>query len=153
MTRKRRTTLPTNQDDGGAMGTKQDTGRPSFDGDDTDVDPVVKTYDVFVSNALKDHIYLLQYPVQDWKQEYTEGSAPLAIKMRPNGGEMEFEVPIDAHNYCPEQGEKFGGQGLITPQDGLPMESQRLGGKPQPNQASYFVGRVRGGMPMFGSGC
>lgn len=127
------------------MQTKEDAGRPSF-GDDDDIDPVVKTYDVFVSNALKDHIYLLQYPVQDWKQEYTEESAPLAIKMRPNEGDMEFEVPIDAHNYCPEQGEKFGAQGLNAPQDGLPMESQRLAGKPQPNQASYFVGRMRGGM-------
>jgi len=115
--------------------------------EEADFDPVVKKFDVFVSNTLKDHLYLLQYPIRNWEEQYTDEWAPLGIKMKPNEGAMEFEVPIDTQNYCSEQGEKFGPQhqDFNSPQDGKTLDRQRLSGKPQQNQASYFIGRMRGG--------
>ena len=118
--------------------------------EEADFDPVVKTIDVFVSDTLKDHLYLLQYPIRNWEEQYTGKSAHLHIKMKPNEGAMEVEVPIDTQNYCSEQGEKFGGhhRDFNSPHDGKILDRQRLSGKPQPNQASYFIGTMRGGKSM-----
>lgn len=164
MSRKRHPALDTGAEDGSVPHRSTGEGEwtevkggsgpgrslPASGEEDVDLDPVLKTYDVYVSNALKDHIYLLQYPIRNWEEQYTDESAPLSIRMKPNEGIMEFDVPIDTHNYSLEQGKRFGSlqQGLNSPQDGKIFDRQRLSGKPEPNQASYFIGRMRGGKPM-----
>src|SRR5215471_13840389 len=73
----------------------QDEGFSSADDEDCADDPVVKTYDVFLSNQLKNHIYLLQYPIRNPDEEYLEENAPLLARMKPIEGAMELDVPID----------------------------------------------------------
>lgn len=120
---------------------------PSFSEDDNDDDPVVKSYDVFISNQLKDYIYLLQYPIRNPDEEYYDQSAPYNARIKPNEGSFDLDVPIDNRNYSISRGDKFGGSqmdsGIKT--DSKTFDRQRLSGKCQSNQANYFVGVFTGG--------
>jgi DNA-directed RNA polymerase III subunit RPC5 len=128
-----------------------DDDSPSSD-EDYDDDPIVKTYDVFVSDQLKDHIYLLQYPIRNQDEQYYDESAPLEARMKPKEGTLELDVPIDTHNFSILRGEKFAGHSQTesgVKRETKPLDRQRLSGTAQPLQASYFVAVMRGGLPFY----
>jgi RPC5 protein len=126
----------------------QDEPFSSTDDEECDDDPVVKTYDVFLSNQLKDHIYLLQYPIRNLDEEYLDENAPSLVRMKPIEGTMELDVPIDTINFSALLGEKFAGSytDSNTKSETKKLDRQRLSGKPQQNQANYFLGVMRGGV-------
>lgn len=126
-----------------------DDDSPSSEDDEYDDDPVVKTYDVFVSDQLKDHIYLLQYPIRSQDEQYYAESAPLEARMKPKEGTLELDVPIDPHNYSIFRGEKFAGHQQTesgVKRETRPLDRQRLSGTTQPLHASYFAAVMRGGL-------
>ena len=118
------------------------------DDEECDDDPIIKTYDVLLSNQLKDHIYLLQYPIRNPDEEYLDENAPLLARMKPIEGAMELDVPIDTINFNATLGEKFAGSHTDsnTKSETKKLDCQRLSGKPQQNEANYFLGVMRGGV-------
>jgi DNA-directed RNA polymerase III subunit RPC5 len=122
----------------------------SSSGDETDEDqddPVVKSYDVFMSNQLRDHIYLLQYPIRNPDEEYYDESAPYSARIKPNEGSFEIDVPIDNRNYNTLNGDRLRGphsDGILKTELRI-FDRQRLSGKVQSNHANYFVGVLNGG--------
>ena len=126
----------------------QDEACSSTDDEGCDDDPIVKTYDVFLSNQLKDHIYLLQYPLRNPDEEYLDENAPLLVRMKPTEGTMEIDVPIDTINFSTLLGEKFAGSHTDSnsKSETKKLDRQRLSGKPQQKQANYFLGVMRGGV-------
>ena len=119
----------------------------SSDGED-DYDPIVEKYNVFVSDQLKDHMYLLQYPIRNPDEEYHGEYAPLSARMKPKEGNIEVDVPLESNNFSLLRGEKFGGHSQTEhgiKQEVKVLDRQRLSGKAHNKEASYFVGVVRGG--------
>jgi hypothetical protein len=125
----------------------EDLDDPSSSEEDHSDDPIVKSYDVFISNQLKDHIYLLQYPIRNPDEEYYSQSAPYNARIKPNEGSFDLDVPIDSRNYNFSRGDKFGGSQLdpSIKAESRTLDRQRLSGKCQSNQANYFVGVFLGG--------
>jgi RPC5 protein len=115
-------------------------------------DPVVKTYDVFLSDQLKDQIYLLQYPIRNVEEQYLGEEAPYNARIKPGEGALEMDVPIDTQNFSISRSERFV-NGLATDvnvkREVKTFDRQRLSGKAQPNQASYFVALALGGLNYF----
>jgi DNA-directed RNA polymerase III subunit RPC5 len=112
-----------------------------------DDDPVVKSYDVFISDHLKDQIYLLQYPIRNVEEQYEGVSSPFNARIKPNEGSLEMEVPIDSTNFSIPRSERFGGQIDSTAKREMKtFDRQRLTGKSRANQANYFVALVLGGL-------
>jgi len=120
---------------------------PSSSEEENDDDPVVKTYNVFVSNHLKDHIYLLQYPLRLASDHYTDDSVPHEARIKPNEGTLEVDVPIFSGNSNVARNEKFTRSHGDSKgkQEMKVIDRQRLSGKSAPNQANYFVATMRGG--------
>ena len=116
--------------------TNQDQERSFSEEEDYDDDPILESYDVFFNNQLKDHIFLLQYPIRNPDEQYVDDSAPLSARIKPNEGSLELDVPIDDYSL---QGKESKVKATSNA-----SERQRLGGKPQKNQASYFMGVMRG---------
>jgi RPC5 protein len=117
-----------------------------------DDDPVVKTYDVCISDQLKDHLYLVQYPIRNPEEQYYGESAPYEGRIKPRGGLLELDVPLDRNNFSLLRGEKFAG---AASSDGVKQESkvldrQRFGGRVHQTEANYFVGVVYGGIVLHG---
>ena len=80
---------------------------------DQDSDPIKASYDVFIKPhiAADRQIYILQFPNRDSKQHYTarNQSQPLKMRIKPNAGMVELDVPLDAwRNYDREKGLKWG---------------------------------------------
>ncbi|KAL1643750.1 hypothetical protein SLS58_004766 [Diplodia intermedia] len=78
---------------------------------DHDDDPVLAEYDVFITPELEEQIYLLQYPNRGRDQPYNErsNSKPLEVRMKPNTGFIEVDVPVNVHgNYDKRKGVKWG---------------------------------------------
>jgi DNA-directed RNA polymerase III subunit RPC5 len=125
------------------MDNVEDLDDPSSSEEDNEDDPIVKSYDLFISNQLKDHIYLLQYPIRNPDEEYYAQSAPYNARIKPNEGSFDLDVPIDNRNYCISRGDKFSGSHLDS--ESRTFDRQRLSGKCQSNQANYFVGVFNGG--------
>ena len=126
----------------------EDDEASSTSEEEDDDDPVVKTYDVFLSNQLKEYLYLLQFPIRNPDEEYVDETAPLFTRMKPKEGTVEIDVPIDSTYFSTQRGEKFAlssGDPNIK-SEGRVLDRQRLNGKPQPNQANYFVGVIRGSL-------
>lgn len=78
-----------------------------------DSDPVVASYDVFAKPGISDgrSIYVLQFPNRDAKQKYSENSQsqPLAMRIKPDVGMVEIDVPMMAwNNYDRGKGLKWG---------------------------------------------
>lgn len=123
-------------------------GASSSSDEEAGDDPVVKTFDVFVSHKLKDYIYLLQYPIRNPDEQYHDDSAPYQARIKPTDGSLEIDVPIDTTNYNVDQGQKFAGAQTNSngKREKKVLDRQRLSGKAQLNQASYFVGVMRGGL-------
>jgi DNA-directed RNA polymerase III subunit RPC5 len=108
--------------------------------EEPDDDPVIKTYDVFVSNQLKDHIYLLQYPIRNPDEQYYDDFAPFNARIRPKEGSMEVDVSI---NRPPAR--ELDRKDSAVNSDTNAMTRQRLSGKSQLNQANYFAAVINGG--------
>jgi len=66
--------------------------------EDYEDDPVVKTYDVFLSDQLANQIYLVQYPIRNADEQYYDDNAALDARIKPNEGVLEVDVPISASN-------------------------------------------------------
>lgn len=80
-----------------------------FDPDDTS-DPVIATYDVFISDADAQRI-VLQYPDRPADKVYNADSRqkPVELRIKPQTGIVEVEVPVDTNiNYDVRKGLKYG---------------------------------------------
>ncbi|EOD48254.1 putative dna-directed rna polymerase iii complex subunit rpc37 protein [Neofusicoccum parvum UCRNP2] len=87
---------------------------------DHDDDPVTAEYDVFITPELEEQIYLLQYPNRGRDQPYNEryNSKPVEVRMKPNTGFIEVDVPMNVHaNYDKRKGVKWG-EAMRKAQDG-----------------------------------
>jgi hypothetical protein len=115
-----------------------------------DDDPIVKSFDVFVSDQLKEHIYLLQYPIRNPEEPYSDEYKPSEARIKPQEGLLEVDVPIDKMNYSLLRGQKFAGGQTDVKQEARDIDKQRLSGKTQISQANYFVGIMRGGSQFHG---
>ena len=124
----------------------EDFDDASSSDEDHDDDPVVQSYDVFISNQLQDQIYLLQYPIRNPDEEYYDQSAPYTARIKPKEG-FDIDVPIDIRNYRVSREDKFSGLHLdpSVKAEARTFDRQRLSGKCQSNQANYFVGVFTGG--------
>ncbi len=79
-----------------------------------DPDPVKASYDVFIKPHMSGsrQVYILQFPNRDSRQRYSAAneSQPLKMRVKPNAGMVELDVPMDVwHNYDKEKGVKWGG--------------------------------------------
>jgi len=112
-------------------------------------DPVVNTYQVFVSDQLKDHLYLLQYPIRNPDEPYYNQYSPYSARIKPKEGSLEIDVPLDPNNFSLHRGEKFAGHSQTEhgiKQEFKILDRQRLSGKTHDNEASYFVGIMGAGI-------
>jgi DNA-directed RNA polymerase-3 subunit RPC5 len=80
---------------------------------ENDPDPITHSYDVFVKPHISSdrQIYVLQFPNRDSKQHYSQahGALPLKMRVKPNAGMVEMDVPMDAwNNYDVSKGIKWG---------------------------------------------
>ena len=78
-----------------------------------DPDPIKASYDVYIKPRISadKQVYVLQFPNRDSKQHYSvaNGSAPFKMRIKPNAGMVEMDVPMDAlRNYDREKGIKWG---------------------------------------------
>ncbi|XP_062507607.1 DNA-directed RNA polymerase III subunit RPC5-like [Corticium candelabrum] len=73
-----------------------------------DDDPVVREIDVYVSQTLKDNLYLLQYPVRPAHYSYNQ-SQHLAARMKPKQQKLELEIGIETESsfYCQGKGSQL----------------------------------------------
>jgi len=81
--------------------------------DDSEDDPIVAEYDVFIKPRLADghEVMVLQFPNRAENQPYTAENhcAPLELRIKPNSGMVELDVPIDiSRNYDRDKGVKWG---------------------------------------------
>ncbi|KAI9683588.1 MAG: Cleavage polyadenylation factor subunit clp1 [Trizodia sp. TS-e1964] len=79
--------------------------------DDNEPDPVLHEFDIFLTEPLKEKLFLLQYPNRERHQSYTasQGCRPLELRLKPNAGLMEIDVPLDIYrNYDKEKGVRWG---------------------------------------------
>ncbi|RDL30759.1 Uncharacterized protein BP5553_10104 [Venustampulla echinocandica] len=80
---------------------------------DQDLDPIKTSYDVFIKPRISSdrQIYILQFPNRDSKQPYSAAnqSQPLKLRVKPNAGMVEVDVPVDAwRNYDRLKGIQWG---------------------------------------------
>lgn len=78
-----------------------------------DPDPIKATYDVYIKPNVSHsrQVYILQFPNRDSKQSYSNSndSQPLRLRIKPQAGMLELDVPVDAwRNYDKEKGLKWG---------------------------------------------
>lgn len=84
-----------------------------------DDDPVVASYDVFLTDPLasstsdsSSRLFVLQYPLQ-FRQHYkpynaANGQAPTSLRVKPHTGFIEVDVPVVTHKYYNEDtGKKY----------------------------------------------
>jgi DNA-directed RNA polymerase-3 subunit RPC5 len=89
----------------GGMGIEND--------DSPDSDPIKATYDVFIKPSISDgrQIYILQFPNRESSQKYNEanGSGPQKLRIKPDAGMVELDVPLDVRrSYDRAKGIKWG---------------------------------------------
>ena len=80
---------------------------------ETDPDPIKASYDVYIKPRISadKQIYVLQFPNRDSMQHYSAAhqSQPFKMRIKPNAGMVEMDVPMDAlRNYDREKGIKWG---------------------------------------------
>ncbi len=80
---------------------------------ENDSDPIKASYDVYIKPRISSdkEIYVLQFPNRDAKQRYSAAnmSQPFKMRIKPNSGMVEMDVPMDAlRNYDREKGIKWG---------------------------------------------
>ncbi|KAF2141909.1 uncharacterized protein K452DRAFT_326929 [Aplosporella prunicola CBS 121167] len=78
---------------------------------DHDDDPVTAEYDVYITPELQEQIFLLQYPNRGRDQPYNDrnNSRPVEMRMKPEAGFIEVDVPMNVHaNYDKRKGVMWG---------------------------------------------
>src|SRR5262249_54847798 len=76
-----------------------------------DDDPVIRTYDIFMTSELAKQLYLFQYPVRSVNKPYIKAhnTCPIEARMKPNSGLLEMDVPIPTGaNFDEEKGKIWG---------------------------------------------
>lgn len=74
-------------------------------------DPITAEYDVFLTPALQEQIYLLQYPNRNRARPYNmrQGVPPVAVRIKPETGYFELDINMSTnHNFNKYQGLKWG---------------------------------------------
>lgn len=118
---------------------------------------VSKTFDVYISQQLADHLYLLQYPTRTIP--LSTYNAHISAQVKPISKQLQFSVPLDIKgpNYNKEQGEKLGQASdnapILTSFD-LDMDNTRnvtfhdaqtYSSSSTPTRSTYMVGVFREG--------
>ena len=78
---------------------------------ESDEDPVVREYDIFMTEELADSLYLFQYPVRSKTKPYNkaQSSCPVDARWKPKAGLVEIDVPVNtALNFDQEKGRVWG---------------------------------------------
>ena len=82
-----------------------------LDGYESEDDPIVREYDVYMTSELAQSLYLFQYPVRSGMKPYTkaQNSCPVDARLKPKSGLVEVDVPVNvAVNYDEEKGRVWG---------------------------------------------
>jgi DNA-directed RNA polymerase-3 subunit RPC5 len=85
-----------------------DDDEPNYESDD---DPVVREYDVYITSELAKSLYLFQYPVRPRQKPYTrvQNSCPLEARLKSKAGLVEVDVPVNVDvNFNEEKGRIWG---------------------------------------------
>ncbi|KAI5795534.1 Sin-like protein conserved region-domain-containing protein [Geopyxis carbonaria] len=80
-------------------------------GYESENDPVVRSYDVYMTSELAQYLYLFQYPVRSGSKPYTKinNSCPVGARFKPKSGLVELDVPVNvAVNFDEEKGRVWG---------------------------------------------
>ena len=78
-----------------------------------DADPIRASYDVYIKPRIQDgrQVYVFQFPNRAATQDYSEAnnSKPLELRVKPQSGLVELDVPVDAwRNYDRAKGVNWG---------------------------------------------
>lgn len=76
-----------------------------------DDDPVLAEYDVYLTPASAEQMYLLQYPIRARHQPYNErnGARPMEMRMKPQAGFIEMDIQMNSSaNFNKYQGLVWG---------------------------------------------
>lgn len=71
-------------------------------------DPVIQEYDVYLTKELQQQIYLLQYPNRDHDHTFKDHVYPSAMRIKPQAGFMEMDLPIHFNNFDKTRAIKWG---------------------------------------------
>lgn len=77
----------------------------------SDLDPIKASYDVYIKPSMSHgrQIYVLQFPNREQPYNKDNHSQPLKLRIKPEAGMVELDVPVDAwRNYDREKGIKWG---------------------------------------------
>ncbi|KAI5818598.1 DNA-directed RNA polymerase III subunit Rpc5, partial [Pyronema omphalodes] len=80
-------------------------------GYDSEDDPIVKEYDIYMTSELASSLYLFQYPVRAANKPYTKAqhSCPVDARLKSKAGLIEIDVPVNtAQNFDQEKGKIWG---------------------------------------------
>ncbi|KAF4552124.1 Sin-like protein [Elsinoe fawcettii] len=76
-----------------------------------DKDPVVSEYDIYITPAVAERIFMLQYPLRPRAKPYNRryGEAPVELRMKPESGFIEIDVELAPEaNFNKAQGITWG---------------------------------------------
>lgn len=73
-----------------------------------DKDPVIQEYDVYLTTDLEQQIYLLQYPNRERDHTFKAHVYPSAMRIKPQAGYMEMDLPIHFTNFDKARGVRWG---------------------------------------------
>jgi DNA-directed RNA polymerase-3 subunit RPC5 len=104
---------------------------------ESDEDPVVREYDVFMTSELAQNLYLFQYPVRSNTKPYTkaQNACPVDARWKTKAGLVEVDVPVNVGlNFDQEKGRIWGDvlrKSQQAKESGLPGKAMgaRAGGK------------------------
>ncbi|KAA8901432.1 Sin-like protein conserved region-domain-containing protein [Sphaerosporella brunnea] len=104
---------------------------------ESDEDPVVREYDVFMTSELAQSLYLFQYPVRTSQKPYTraQNACPVDARWKTKAGLVEVDVPVNTGlNFDQEKGRVWGDvlrKSQQAKESGLPGKAMgaRAGGK------------------------
>ncbi|TID26039.1 putative dna-directed rna polymerase iii complex subunit rpc37 [Venturia nashicola] len=78
---------------------------------ETEDDPVIAEYDVYITPELQEQVYLLQFPNRDREQPYNfrHGAQPVEMRMKPKTNFMELDIATNvASNFDKSKGMLWG---------------------------------------------
>lgn len=111
-------------------------------------DPVVHELDVVLSQALRDHLFLLQFPLRPASRSYCEanGNAPVIARLKTIAQLLELEVPIETESagYDAVRGTEIGtaATSLPTPSTAAAGSTAAPGSQPVPPAPGKMHGRI-----------
>ena len=97
-------------------------------------DPIIKTYTVYSTSRLSDHLYLFQYPIRPPSRPYEHAELPLEARLKSRAGMVEIDIPIpESHYYDAEKAVSW---------TDVPLAKQTLGGQII-HGGRYLIGVIR----------